>query len=207
MAAVARPSTSPRLTRDEKKALTRARLLEAAAVVFARKGIAGASLEDVAQEAGLTKGAVYSNFESKEDLIAALLDVRLDEPLIEIADLVPHELTQEEQSRRAEALMSDIYDRERDAFLLGLEFNVYLARHPELAERYRGRYMQRRQAMTAEIVERAAEQGATLPVPADELAAGLFALAMGISLERLVNPANVPEGLFAKMLSLIMRSQ
>src|SRR5207237_7478801 len=66
--------TGKRLTRDEKKAQTRERLIDAASQVFARKGFAATSLDEVAETAGLTKGAVYSNFESKEDLVRSVLE-------------------------------------------------------------------------------------------------------------------------------------
>src|SRR5687767_15759101 len=62
-----------RLTREESKARTRADLLRAASRLFVRNGFVATSLADIAEEAGLTKGAVYSNFESKEDLFLALL--------------------------------------------------------------------------------------------------------------------------------------
>ena len=204
MAAVGAPPRPEKLSREEKKAVTRTRLLDAAAVVFARKGIAGASLEDVAEEAGLTKGAVYSNFDSKDDLIATLLDVRLEEPLFEIANLVPHGIPQEELARQTDDLLTSIYEREREAFLLGIEFMVYLARNPDLRQRFAGRYEDRRAAMAAELERRAVEQGRPLPLPADDLIAGLFALGQGIALERLINPTHVPDGLFAKMLNLIV---
>src|SRR5437762_11255550 len=62
-----------RPTREERKAQTREELLEAAARVFARKGYRAASVDDVSAEAGYTKGAFYSNFESKEDIFATLV--------------------------------------------------------------------------------------------------------------------------------------
>src|SRR5947208_10574781 len=65
-----------RLTRAESAALTRGRLLEAAQRVFFERGFHGASLEAVAEEAGLTKGAVYSRFESKADLFLAFQEER-----------------------------------------------------------------------------------------------------------------------------------
>jgi len=88
MMAVVAPRPRPKKpSREEKKALTRARLLDAAATVFARRGFAAASLDEVAEEAGLTKGAVYSNFESKDELIggkrqrvAVLGCMRFDRP-------------------------------------------------------------------------------------------------------------------------------
>src|SRR5881409_2831591 len=67
----------PRLTRTERQAQTRADLLEAAARVFARRGFAGASVEAIAAEAGFTRGAFYSNFSSKEELFAELLQERV----------------------------------------------------------------------------------------------------------------------------------
>ena len=70
-------ASTRRLDRRAMKERTRERLLDAAAVVFARKGIEAASLDEVAEAAGYTKGAIYSNFASKTDLIAALMDRRI----------------------------------------------------------------------------------------------------------------------------------
>jgi AcrR family transcriptional regulator len=64
----------PRLTREQSQAVTREKLLDAARTVFARDGFSGASIERVADEAGFSKGAVYSNFRSKEDLFLAVLE-------------------------------------------------------------------------------------------------------------------------------------
>ena len=63
--------------RSARKAETRARLLEAAARVYARRGFSGATLDEVAAEAGFTKGAVYGHFGSKENLLLALMDEHL----------------------------------------------------------------------------------------------------------------------------------
>src|SRR5436309_3192293 len=60
--------------RDEQRALTRTRLLEAAQRVFARRGFHGSSVEEIAREAGATTGAIYSNFAGKEDLFLALFE-------------------------------------------------------------------------------------------------------------------------------------
>jgi AcrR family transcriptional regulator len=189
--------------REEKKAQTRARLLDAAAAVFARKGLAAASLDEVAEEAGLTKGAVYSNFAGKDDLIDALLKERLDKPLGEIAAKVDPDAPVPEQAAQAEALFRAVWDRERDMFLLGLEFSIHRARNPDSVPMYRGdRDLQ--DAMAALMEQQAKERGLTLPLPATELAAGLFALGSGLDLMALNDPERVPEGLFAKFLTLIM---
>jgi AcrR family transcriptional regulator len=63
--------------RSARKAQTRERLLQAAARVYARRGFSGATLDEVAAEAGFTKGAVYSHFGSKENLLLALMEEHL----------------------------------------------------------------------------------------------------------------------------------
>lgn len=65
-----------RLTREQQQQQNRDRLLDAAERIFAANGVAGASLEDVALEAGLTKGAVYSNFRNKGELILEVIRAR-----------------------------------------------------------------------------------------------------------------------------------
>lgn len=73
-AAPAQPARPPRLTREQSRAQTRQRLLASAAVVFAREGYAGASVDRIAEEAGYSKGALYSNFASKDELFFELID-------------------------------------------------------------------------------------------------------------------------------------
>ena len=82
-------SPKKRLTREESKARTRAELLRAARRLFLRNGFVSTSLADIADEAGLTKGAVYSNFESKEDLFLALLAGDAERPYAAQEDLAP----------------------------------------------------------------------------------------------------------------------
>lgn len=77
-----------RLSRKESQEQTRQRLLDAAIVVFTEKGYAKTRLDDVAEEAGYSKGAVYSNFKSKEDLALAVLDQFRGQRLEEIADQI-----------------------------------------------------------------------------------------------------------------------
>jgi len=68
------PRRPARLTREQSRAQTRERLLASAAVVFAREGYAGASVDRIAEEAGYSKGALYSNFASKDELFFELFD-------------------------------------------------------------------------------------------------------------------------------------
>src|SRR4051812_10096920 len=196
------PRTTARPSREEKKAMTRKKLLEAAAAVFARRGFNGASLDDVAEEAGLTKGAVYSNFASKDDLIAALLEQRLDHVQYTIPDLVDPDASREEQANQAAALFMQMFERDRDMHLLGIEFMAHMARNPHLARRES--YHRRVADMAADMEQRAKENGYVLPLPAQDLVIALFALGQVLIMERLVNPDYVPDDLFALLLNLLL---
>src|SRR5690625_3096253 len=78
---------APPLTRAERQHQTRVALIDAGRAVFARDGFHGARLDRIAQEAGFSKGAVYSNFDSKADLFLAVMDANFD--LLEGANLDP----------------------------------------------------------------------------------------------------------------------
>src|SRR4051795_9106879 len=77
--------TTQRETRAEKQARTRAELIATAATVFAQRGYEGASVEEIAEEAGYSHGAVYSNFDGKADLFLAVLEEYMAERAQELA--------------------------------------------------------------------------------------------------------------------------
>jgi AcrR family transcriptional regulator len=75
-----------KLTPERRRQLTRDALVEAAGEVFAKKGVNGASMEEIAAEAGFSRGAIYSNFKSKEDLLLAVIDRFVDRQLVDFAE-------------------------------------------------------------------------------------------------------------------------
>lgn len=79
------PRRPKRLTRKEKQAETRRRLLDAGERVFLRRGLQGSSIEEIAAEAGYTKGAFYSNFKGKDELFVELLHARVYDRYAELA--------------------------------------------------------------------------------------------------------------------------
>src|SRR5690349_17630527 len=87
--------------RDEQKARTRRRLIDAAESVFARSGFHGASVEEIARVAGATTGALYSSFAGKEDLFLALFEERIAADVGEYSEIVATGKTLEEQARGA----------------------------------------------------------------------------------------------------------
>src|SRR5579863_4440152 len=92
--------TQPSL-RDEQRELTRRRVLDAAEMVFARHGFHGASMEEIAREAGATTGALYSNFAGKENLFLALFEERIATDVGDYSQIVAAEDDVEQQVRGA----------------------------------------------------------------------------------------------------------
>ena len=195
-----------RLSREEKKAQTRERLIEAAARVFAEKGFATTSLDEVADAAGLTKGAVYSNFENKEDLVVAVLRAHQDRQS-GIKDIATAAGTLEEQQAVAGRLFSESVARERDAFLLLLEFTAYALRTPSVY----ADFLERHRAGRKEIADMIDEAGAGRDAKGFKTDAYRAALIFevvgnGIALEKLIDPEGVPDDVFDRLMPVLIEA-
>jgi AcrR family transcriptional regulator len=175
--------TTARLTRSERSALTRRELLEAAERRFFAQGYHGTTLDDIADEAGYTKGAVYSTFRSKAGLFLALFDEVADRRLGEIRALLSHH---DDPAERVAALgRQPVVEANAQFLLLAIEFWVHAAHEPALLEEFSGRYRRLR----ASLAEIAPEGG---PLDAERWAIVTLALSNGLALERLIDPAGVP---------------
>jgi len=190
--------------RDEKRALTRRRLLDGAEAVFARGGYHGASVEEIAREAGATTGALYSNFASKEDLFLALFEERIATDVRDYSQIVAAGTTIEAQARGAADHWMQILRERPDYFPLLIEFWAYAIREPRLRERLAWRFAALRSASARLALEGAERQGYSPSAEAGELVGMLInALGNGLALEKLANPNAVPDGLYGDMLVLI----
>jgi AcrR family transcriptional regulator len=195
----------PRLTRDEKKAQTREKLLDAATRVFARRGFAAASLDEVAEEAGLTKGAVYSQFGSKDDLVIALFEERLDTQTLRIASDVDSSLEIADQAEAAGRMLEKLEDEARDLFILQNEFYLHAIRNPDFHPAHRTRTQRLRADIVKMVEEGAANANVPLTLPSDQVATVMNALALGLGLFRLEDRDSVPDGLYGRAIALFMR--
>ena len=177
-----------RQTRAERTAGTRRDLLAAAERRFFVTGYHGATLDDIADEAGYTKGAIYSTFKSKAGLFLALFDDVIDRRLDEIrALLAPHESSE----ARLDALARQPTDDRNARFLLlSIEFWVHAAREPVLLEAFAERYRRLRTEL-AELAPPAS------PLGAERWALVTLALSNGLALERVIDPDGVPGDLMA----------
>jgi AcrR family transcriptional regulator len=192
-----------RLDRRAMKERTRQRLLDAAAVVFARRGIEGASLDEVAEAAGYTKGAIYSNFASKTDLIVALMERRITRQAA-AAEVEFDGATLEQGLRALDERSRADGDADRIWAILAVEFWLQAMRDERaraaMAEQY-----ERARILTAAMLNRKfAEAGAEPPLPPRDLAIVIEALGVGVTLQSLLAPESVSMGLQAKAIELVL---
>jgi AcrR family transcriptional regulator len=190
--------------RDEQRALTRRRLLDGAEAVFARGGFHGASVEEVAREAGASTGALYSNFAGKEDLFLALFEERIAADVGDYSQIVAEGTTIEEQARGAADRWMAILRERPDYFPLLIEFWAHAIREPRLRERLAERFAALRSASARLVLEGAERQGHPPDAEAGELVGMLInALGNGLALEKLADPDAGPDALYGDMLVLI----
>lgn len=190
----------PRLSRSERRARIREQLLDAAEALFARAGIQATSIEKIAAEAGFTRGAVYSNFADKDDLVVALLDRRVRRSVAEIDDIYAqhsepqafYEALHECQKQRTEA------DEERVLFV---EFWLHALRTPSIRPKLAARFAAKRAAVADFIARQYADLGIEPPADPVKAATVVLALDEGLALHREVDADAVPEGLFYEFLA------
>ena len=195
-----------RLTRAEQSERNRALVLDAARSVFLARGYHAATVEEIADEAGFSRGVVYSRFGTKADLLLALLDRRIDE-LAEQNAALARGLSGD---RGAVALMDQVSDRVHDDpgwGLLLIEFRVHAARDPELSRRYAAAHRRTTAGLAAVLAGVYERAGQDPPFPAGQLAELLAALGSGAQLERAANPAALPAWLRAEVLGRLLAAR
>ncbi len=177
------PAPPVRLTRAEKRDQTRAALLIAAAQVFATRGFHATTLDAVAEAAGLTKGAVYSNFQSKDDLIQALLDDRTErdgrrwQAAFAVSDAT-------DRLRQIANVAGESMHGDRDWIALELQFHLY-ALHDETARnKLRAHYTRVRDAIATALRAHLGDQSENL----GSLAQSLPALSFGLGIMNQLEP-------------------
>jgi AcrR family transcriptional regulator len=193
-----------RMTREQSRANTRERLLLAARSVFARSGFHGASVEEIASEAGFSTGALYSNFSGKEDLFLVLMEREIDEYSREIADAVGARSSIAERATGGARQWMTMIEREPDVLLLFMEFWAYGVRDARVRPKVAARFAQVRELLTALIVDGVREFDLELDIPAEQLAVAIDALADGIARQKLADPDAVPDELMGRVLSLLL---
>ncbi|MHB1023268.1 MAG: TetR/AcrR family transcriptional regulator [Acidobacteriaceae bacterium] len=179
---------------------TRSRLIASAEKIFVRDGFAAASIEEIASEAGYTRGAFYANFESKEDLFLILLEHRVHTKLTELRKLL---LGLKTDSERLQALRQHYMKRssDRNWVLLIMEFKLFAIRHPEVKRKLAATYRQLRKLYKTYIGDLVLFE--TTGISARAAEASLSVLANGLVLENMFDSSYIAEADLRKVLGAL----
>lgn len=184
---------------QERSDATRARLIRAAEKIFARDGFEAAKLEEIASEAGYTRGAFYANFDSKEDLFFALLEGEISSR-IDTVEQMTRSVQDPEAKLRAfrEFFLTICQDRRWS--LLALEFKLFAVRHPQVKARLAAmnrRLVKPRIGVLRDIME---GTGRKLPITPNAVAMSLSAVTNALSLEHMLDRSLMPEAALKQIL-------
>lgn len=192
------------LTRKERQAQTRRDLIAAAATVFARRGYHRATIEEIAAEAGMTSGAIYSNFNGKEELFLAIADDQVASRVAEIGAVADAAEGKGDAGVEAADQFRAFLESDPDWPLLFYEFWSVSVRDPGL----QGELAKRRDAIRdalADTLERVAtDLGFELRFPAPALATAIAASLNGLAFERAADPDALPDDVFGEFIAAVL---
>jgi AcrR family transcriptional regulator len=158
-------------------------LLSAALRVFARRGYGQAGVDEIAAEAGYSKGALYWHFSGKEELLMALLDERIDAPMRDRVALLASAPPDRDMSVEATRAFAQQLDEQREALLLEREYWSLAIRDPELRARHLG---------TPDVT-----------MPAEDVARIVMSIIGGLAVDELIEPESVRPELLGEALALV----
>jgi len=189
-----------RLTREESQERTREQLLETARVAVARNGYDGTSIADIAEAAGFSKGAFFSNFESKEALLLELLR-RHKEQDIAILGRILGEVEQGKDAGSALDRYLASLGGSADWARLDIELQLQAARNPAFAADYNALQNRTRSGLAHLIAALYGKAGTRLPIPPDDMADLFVALVHGLVLQRTRDPGAAVKLVFESLMS------
>jgi AcrR family transcriptional regulator len=191
------------MTRREKQQRTRSSLLKAAAQLFCRQGLEGASVDQVAQAAGYTKGAFYANFKSKEELFLVMLDERFSNELERIDRALAGA---EDPHTEARAAAADFIHFAGDEVWpqLYFQFVAHAARDDEFRQELATRQQAMRERLTETFKRWKQSFDTEPPLPLEDITAMIYFMADGFLVDRMIEPA-LNENLYPTMIGVFLR--
>lgn len=193
------------MTREESRDLTRERLLESGAVTIAKKGLAGSSVEDIASHAGYTRGAFYSNFDSKNDLFIELLKRDHQDIQTSLQNILDANLPKADLQVQLSAFYAQAYGGDT-SFALWAEARVCALRDLKFRTRFNALMLEKRDTIGYFIGQFCKSLGKDLPVPAHNLALATIALCDGVRFFSTCMPKDLPDEQVQTLLSSIFSS-
>jgi AcrR family transcriptional regulator len=159
-----------KLTPERRRELTRTALIDAAADVFTKRGFHAASLEEIAETAGFTRGAIYKNFENKEELFYAVIERRIDAQLSRFREVLRQDRAAALDPARLGAIWEEQLGFENEWLTLDLEFRLYAMRNEEARERWVAHERELRDLVARFIEEQQKALGASTAIDAGTMA-------------------------------------
>jgi AcrR family transcriptional regulator len=182
----------------------REELLSAALEVFARRGFREASVDEIAAEAGYSKGALYWHFSGKEELLTALLEERVDAPMRDRVALLASAPPERDMSVEATRAFARQLSEAREALLLEREYWSIAIRDPKLRARYCERQAELRNGLAAAIEARARHLGTPdLTMPGQDVARIVVGIIGGLAIDELIEPGSVRPELLGEALAIV----
>jgi AcrR family transcriptional regulator len=181
-----------RLTREESRELTRLRLLDAGAIIIAKKGLSGASVEDIAAHAGYTRGAFHSNFRSKADLFIELLKRDHQDVQRQLQQILDAGLSLQDMQRQLQLFYSQVY-RGNISYVLWAEARLQALRDAKFRARLSALLLEKRNVIAYFITQFSAAMQKTPPAPAGDLAFATMALIDGMRFFNACMPNELPD--------------
>jgi AcrR family transcriptional regulator len=188
-----------RVSRQDQKQQTRAGLVAAAREVFLRCGFHGASLEEISEQAGYTKGAVYSNFAGKDELFLAVMDAHAAGRARAYAQTAAGASSLEEGLRALSREMTGGAGADPRWVPVLIEFWTHASRHEALRRQVSERHERNLDAIAALLRELAGRHDTIFRIPVREVARGHSAQRNGMELERLLDPGAADSRVMEKM--------
>ena len=171
------------LTRERRRELTRTALIEAAAELFASRGFHATSLEEIAHVAGFTRGAIYKNFKSKEDILIAVVEWQQELQLAAYADALDEaQVDPSERVSIAADVWARAFRRDHNLTLLGLELRLHAMRNPTFGKKFAAWDRLQRERIAWFVAEQARAAGLDLTAEPEDIAAMSLAGVEGLSL-------------------------
>ncbi len=189
-----------RLTREESRERTREHLLEAARVAVARNGYDGTSIADIAEAAGFSKGAFFSNYESKEALLLELLRRHKEQDIAALGRI----LGEVEQGKDATSALDRYLEGlggDADWARLDIELQLHAARNPTFAADYDALQSRTRSSLAHLIAALFEKAGKRPPASPDDMANLFMALVHGLVLQRAHDPGATVKLVFESLMA------
>jgi AcrR family transcriptional regulator len=191
--------------RRVKRAEVRRRILEAAGRLFIERGLEATSLEAVAEEAGFSKGAVYSNFDGKDGLCFELLSAGIDRRIAEVEKAMAAARGADRRAGSAGERLLSLVESEPGWQVFFVELWLRCVRSHTLGPRFAEKRRRMRGQIAGMLEAQAAAAGLALPLPSQQMAASILALSNGLGMEGLIDREAVPPDLMGRLLDWTLK--